>query len=124
MYLSAASRFPPPVDEIPRLTLLLFALELALKAYLVDTGVSEKTLKQLTVRHDLKELHALATTKAGLHFGSPDLIAVIDDYQDDHKDHSFRYGSRDYVDLGDPGRALRIISETVDAIGKVLKRKL
>jgi hypothetical protein len=74
------------------------------------------------VRHDLKSLHDLAV-RAGLHT-TPDVVAVIDDYRDHHKDHSFRYGARDYVDLGDPGRALRTISATVNEIGKVLKRKL
>jgi hypothetical protein len=121
MYVRAASQLHVPGDEIPQLMLLLFALELALKAYLVDAGTPEKTLKQ--VRHDLKELHDMAT-KAGLHVATPDVAAVIDDYRDDHKDHSFRYGDRNYVDLGDPGRALRTVSATVEEIGKVLKRSL
>jgi hypothetical protein len=127
MFVSAARRLPPPVDEIPRLTLLLFALELALKAYLIDSGTPERTLKQHHVRHDIKALHDLAV-EAGLHFGNTDVVAaiddVIDDYRDDHKDHSFRYGRRNYVNLRDPGRALRVISATVDEIGQVLKRKL
>jgi hypothetical protein len=44
----------------------------------------------------------------------------IDDYRDDHKDHSFRYGGRDYVDLQDPDRAFCTIQATVNEIGKVL----
>jgi hypothetical protein len=120
MYVRAASRLHVAGDEIPRLTLLLFALELASKAYLVDAGTPEKTLRQANVRHDLKELRALAAT-AGLHLANPDIIAVIADYRDDHKDRSFRYGGRNYVDLWDPDRALRTISTTVDEIGKLLK---
>ncbi|WP_316227136.1 MULTISPECIES: hypothetical protein [unclassified Bradyrhizobium] len=123
MYVRAAFRLHVAGDEIHRLTLLLFALELALKAYLVDSGTPERTLKQPYVRHDLKELHTLAAT-AGLHLANPDIIAVIDDYRDDHKDHSFRYGGREYVDLGDPNRALRTIAAVVEEIGKVLKRRL
>jgi hypothetical protein len=103
--------------------LMLFALELALKAYLVDAGTPEKTLKRAEVRHNLKVLHDLAA-KAGLHFGNPDVVAVIDDYRDDHKDHSFRYGGRDYVDLGGPDQAFRTLSATVNEIGKVLKQRL
>jgi hypothetical protein len=53
-YVRAASRLHAAGDDIPRLTLLLFALELALKAYLVDAGTPERTLKQPKVRHDLK----------------------------------------------------------------------
>ncbi len=123
MYVRAASRLQLAGDEIPRLTLLLFALELALKAYLVDAGTPEKTLKLANVRHDLKELHALAMT-AGLQLANSHIVAVIDDYRDDHKGHSFRYGGRNYVDLGDPDRAFRAISATVDEIGKVLNRRL
>jgi len=121
MYVRAASRLAG--EELPRLTLLLFALELALKAYLVDAGTPEKTLRQPKVRHDLKELYGLAKT-TGLHLTNPEVVAVIDDYRDDHKDHSFRYGGRGHVDLGDPDRALRTISATVSEIGEVLKRKL
>jgi hypothetical protein len=123
IYVRAASRLYVAGDEIPRLTLLLFALELALKAYLVDTGTPESTLKQLNVRHDLKELYVLAA-KAGLVVGNPEVVAVIDEYRDNHKDHSFRYGSRSDVNLGNPDRALRSISATIDEIGKVLKRRL
>jgi hypothetical protein len=123
MYVRAASRLQVPGDEIPRLLLVLFALELALKAYLVDAGASKKTLKDFKVRHDLEKLHDMAA-KAGLNLGNPELVTVIADYRDDHKDHSFRYGARDYVDLKDPDRAFRIISATVNEIGKALKRKL
>jgi hypothetical protein len=122
MYVRAASRLTAAGDEIPLLTLLLFALELALKAYLIDKGTPERTIKQLQVRHDLKELHGLAI-KVGLPVNS-DVVSVIDEYRDDHKDHSFRYGDRNYVDLGDPGRALRVISAAIDEIGKGLNRKL
>jgi hypothetical protein len=122
MYVRAASQLHVAGCEIPRLTLLLFALELALKAYLVDEGTFEKTLKQYKARHDLRELHGLAA-KAGLHLANPDIIAVIAYYRDDHKNHSFRYGGRNYVDLGDPHRALRTISATVDEIGKTLRRR-
>jgi len=59
-----------------------------------------------------------------LHIANLDIVAVIDDYRADHKDHFFRYGGRNDVDLGDPGRAFRAISATVDKIGKVLKRWL
>jgi len=123
MYVRAASRLQVAGDEIPRLMLVLFALELALKAYLVDAGTSKRTLKKADVRHDLKKLYDMAA-KAGLNLGNPEVIAVIDDYRDDHKDHSFRYGARDYVDLKDPDWALRIISATVTEIGKALKRRL
>ncbi len=123
MYVRAASRLQLAGDEIPRLTLLLFALELGLKAYLVDMGTSEKTLKLPNVRHDLKELHALAVT-TGLQLTNPDIVTVIDDYRDDHKSHSFRYGARNYVDLGDPDRAFRAISATLEEIGKILRRRL
>lgn len=122
IYSNAASRLASPGDEIPRLTLLLFALELALKAYLIDTGTSEKSLRQHKVRHDLQELYDLAAM-AGLLI-DPDVVAVIRGYRDDHKDHSFRYGDRNYVDLGDPDRALRTITATVGKIGTILKRKL
>jgi hypothetical protein len=122
IYVNAASRLTSPVDEIPRLTLLLFALELALKAYLIDTGTSEKSLRQPKVRHDLEELYDLAS-KAGLLI-DPDVVAVIRGYRDDHKNHSFRYGDRNYMDLGDPDRAFRTISTTVGKMGRILKRKL
>jgi hypothetical protein len=123
MYVRAAGRLHATGDEIPRLTLLLFALELAFKAYLVDSGTPEKALKHANVRHDLKELHALATT-AGLALANLDVVAVIDDYRENHEDHSFRYGGRSNVDLGDPDRAHRIVSATVEEIGRALKRRL
>lgn len=123
-YVNAARRITGASEGIPKLTLLLFALELTLKAYLLDTGTPEKTLKkEFDVRHDLKALYDLAH-KSGFVPSDANIHAVIDDYGEDHKAHSFRYGGRDFVDLKDPDRAMTAVSKTVGQIGKLLKMKI
>jgi hypothetical protein len=117
MYLQAATQLPSPGNDIPRLLLLLFGLEIAMKAYLLDKGKAERTLKH----HDLRKLYR-ETKDAGLPI--PGIEPVIDDYADDHKDHSFRYGKRDYVDLKDPARAWLMIKAGVDLVGRALRRNL
>jgi len=120
---NAARKLSGAGDEIPKLTLLMFALELALKAYLSDRGTPEKDLKDFAVRHDLKTLYGLAL-KSGLVPSDINISTVIDDYAADHKSHSFRYGDRNYVDLKDPDRGMVSISKTVEKIGQLLKMKI
>jgi hypothetical protein len=122
MYVRAASRLVAG-DEIPRLTLLLFALELALKAYLVDVGTPDRALRRPNVRHDLRELSDLASN-ANLNLANAELAAVINDYRQEHKDHFFRYGARGHADLKDFDRAVCAVPDAVEKIGKLLKRRL
>src|SRR5215208_1136352 len=100
LYARAASKLRHGHD-IPQLTLVLFALELALKAYLLDSGTDEKTLRSGGVQHDLRALHDSAVAK-GLSFNNADVVTIVDQYREDHRNHFFRYGLRDYADLKDP----------------------
>jgi phosphate/sulfate permease len=123
LYVNAAARLNVQGDEIARLTLLLFALEIALKAFLLDNGTPEADVRGRKVRHSLKALHELAT-KAGLSLINGEIDVVIEDYHEYHLDHFFRYGDRYEVDLKDPQRASRAIPAVIGEIRDRLKRKL
>jgi hypothetical protein len=88
-YLSAAKLLDEHEGHFsPKYFLLSHAIELALKAYILATGGTEKQTKK--IRHDLN----LAWQKAvanGLRSNNSDLPKIIERIAPAHLDYSFRY---------------------------------
>lgn len=76
----------------PQNHLFAMAAELALKAFLERTGVSEKELKRQDVRHSLNGLLLLAVSK-GLRT-SHEVAEVLMEMDEAHSSHAYRYVPR------------------------------
>jgi hypothetical protein len=88
-YVSAARKLDESEGEFsPKYFLLCHALELALKAYILATGGTEKDTKK--IKHDL-ELAWGTAIKNGLVSKNPDLSKLIERVALAHSDYSFRY---------------------------------
>jgi hypothetical protein len=104
--------------------LLCHSIELALKAYLAASGVSEAKLRN-ELRHDIKRAlrsarcHGFVPTDKRF----PDIVRLLAPY---HLDHSFRYpkGSGDVGVYPSVSDAAEIIAKEVGSIDTYVRRKL
>lgn len=102
--------------EFPKLLLTLFALELAMKAFLLSKGETIVVLKK--IGHDLEALY-----KDSLSHGfakTAELDAVVADYSDMHLNHGLRYGDRGHFKFKNPDKAIRTVDVVVEQIRKSL----
>ena len=105
-----------PRSYSPTYFLLCHAMELLLKAYLSASGVSQKTLRDHRVRHNIEFLFRYARrffslTPADPRF--PELVRWLAEY---HLDHSFRYRKTGPRSLPLASEAAEIIDATVDGV--------
>ena len=106
----------------PTYFLLCHSIELALKAYLAASGVSEAKLRK-ELRHDIRlalrlaRRHGFAPTDRRF----PDIVKLLAPY---HLDHSFRYPKGSGVGLYPAmSDAADIIGNTVGLIDTYVRRK-
>lgn len=102
-YLAAAKQLNPDVGQFssPKYFLLCHAIELALKAYILASGGTERELKKREIRHALENLWIRAT-ELGLRSTNDKLSKIIEQVGPAHEDHSFRYNPDTWTHLLPP----------------------
>ncbi len=101
--------------------LLAMAVELTLKAFLLDTGMTNKELGQRNVGHDLGSI-LRKSVENGLRISEQDAVCILTMRQA-HLEHFHRYGPNDLsagafcILLVDEMRALETIARLIDLIG-------
>ena len=89
-YLSAANLLDEHRGQFsPKLFLLCHAIELALKAFILAKGGTEKETRK--IKHDLTAAWSRAVA-LGFQPNNADLSGIVEHLAKPHKDYSFRYG--------------------------------